>query len=287
MTQPPQDMDPTRHLLATARSFLFVPADRTERLPKALASGAHGVIVDLEDAVAPQDKRGARHALLQAFAALPPADTQRVLVRVNAASTGWHADDLWLLRQLAPRGLGGAMLAKAEDARTAAEVAAAAGGAVLPLIESAAGLHGALGVAQAPGVLRLAFGHLDFQVDLGMQCSTDERELDAARLQLAVASRVAGLPMPVDGVTVALDDEARLAADVARARRLGFGAKLCIHPRQVAPVNRQFGPTEAEVAWARRVIEASRANPAGAFRLDGQMVDAPVIERARRIAEGA
>lgn len=280
-------MEPTRHPLASARSFLFVPADRTERLPKALASGAHGVIVDLEDAVAPQDKRGARHALLQAFAALSAADAPRVLIRVNAVATEWHADDCWLLRQLAPRGLGGAMLSKAEDAAATAAVAEAAGGAVLPLVESAAGLHAAVEVARARGVLRLAFGNLDFQVDLGMQCGPDERELDAARLQLAVASRVAGLPRPVDGVTVALDDEGRLAADISRGRRLGFGAKLCIHPRQVAAVNQQFGPTDAELAWARRVIEASRENPAGAFRLDGQMVDAPVIERARRLLEGA
>ena len=123
---------------------------------------------------------------------------------------------------------------------------------MLPLIESAQGLHALDLLARAPSVLRLAFGHLDFQADLGLHCDADERELDSVRLAFTVASRRAGLPAPVDGVTAALDDEPRLAADAARSRRLGFGAKLCIHPRQVGPVNEGMGPTPAQRAWAQR-----------------------------------
>ncbi|MBI5276474.1 MAG: CoA ester lyase [Burkholderiales bacterium] len=264
-----------------ARSFLFVPGDRPERLPKALASAAHAVIVDLEDAVAPGDKPRARAALAMACASLPAQQVARLLVRINAADTPWHAEDLALLRELGPHGLAGVVVPKADSASVISAAVEAADAPVLALIESAAGLHAAAAVASAPGVARLAFGHLDFQADIGMQCGEDERELDAARLAIAVASRVAGLPKPVDGVTAAIDDEARLTADVARSRRFGFGAKLCIHPKQLDAVHEGLGPTQAERDWARRVLEAADRNPAGAFRLDGQMVDAPVLLRAR------
>lgn len=267
--------------LTRARSFLFVPADRPERLPKALASGAHAVIVDLEDAVAPEDKPAAREALARAWRDLSQDARARTLVRINAAGTDWHADDVALLRQLAAHGLGAAMLPKAESAGSIERLARTVPLAVLPLIESAQGLYALELVARARGLLRLAFGHLDFQADIGLQCDADERELDGVRMQLVLASRRAGLPAPVDGVTAALDDEARLATDLARSRRFGFGAKLCIHPKQVAAANDSLGPTAAQRAWAQRVLEASRVHGTGAFRLDGEMVDAPVLLRAR------
>ena len=269
--------------LARARSFLFVPADRPERLPKALASGAHAVIADLEDAVAPEDKPAARQALAKAWCALAPGQRERLVVRINAPGTAWHDDDMTLLRELAQHKLAGVMLPKAESVATIERVAEFALAPVLPLIESAQGLHALDLLARAPGVLRLAFGHLDFQADLGLHCDDDERELDGVRLAFTMASRRSGLPAPVDGVTAALDDEPRLAADVARSRRLGFGAKLCIHPRQVGLVNEGLGPTQAQSAWAQRVLDASRVRGTGAFRLDGQMIDAPVLQRARQL----
>jgi citrate lyase subunit beta/citryl-CoA lyase len=260
--------------LATARSFLFVPGDRPERVPKALASAAHAVIVDLEDGVAPADKERARHAI---------AGNPHVLVRINAAGTEWHDADIALLAQ---HRVAGIVLPKAEEALTVERVASAASTAVVPLIESAQGLYAIDMIAKARGVARLAFGHLDFQLDVGMQSGDDERELDSVRLAIVTASRRAGLPRPVDGVTVALDDDARLQADAGRAKRFGFGAKLCIHPRQLAIVNAAFAPGEAELSWARRVLDAAR-DASGAFRLDGQMVDAPVIARARALLERA
>jgi citrate lyase subunit beta/citryl-CoA lyase len=269
--------------LARARSFLFVPGDRPERLPKALASGAHAVIADLEDAVAPEDKPAARHALARAWAALAPAERERLVVRINAPGTAWYDDDMSLLRELAQHKLAGVMLPKAESVGMIDRVAEFARSPVLPLVESAQGLHALDLLVRAPGVLRLAFGHLDFQADLGLHCDPDERELDGVRLAFVMASRRGVLPAPVDGVTAALDDEPRLAADVARSRRLGFGAKLCIHPRQVANVNEGLRPTQAQRAWARRVLEASRTHGTGAFRLDGQMIDAPVLQRARQL----
>jgi citrate lyase subunit beta/citryl-CoA lyase len=268
---------------ARARSFLFVPADRLERLAKALAGEAHAVIVDLEDAVAPADKAGAQQALGAAWQALAPEHRQRTLVRINASGTPWHDDDVALLRQLGPE-LGGVVVPKAESVAALQSVFRERGGvALLPLVETAEGLHALDLICRASGVRRLAFGHLDFQADVGMHCSADETELDSVRLALVLASRRAGLAAPVDGVTASLDDEARLAADAARSRRFGFGAKLCIHPRQIAVVNSALGPTAAEREWARGVVEASRSAGAGAFRLNGQMIDAPVLDRARAI----
>jgi citrate lyase subunit beta/citryl-CoA lyase len=172
------------------------------------------------------------------------------------------------------------MLSKAETATAIERVARSAAARVLPLVESSQGLHAIDIIARAHGVLRIAFGHLDFQADLGLHCGDDERELDAVRLALVLASRRAALPTPIDGVTAAIDDKACLAADTERSRRFGFGAKLCIHPGQVAIVNAALGPTAGQREWAQRVLEASKLHGSGVFRLDGEMVDAPVLLRA-------
>jgi citrate lyase subunit beta/citryl-CoA lyase len=274
-------------IIANARSFLFVPGDRPERLPKALASAAHAVIVDLEDAVAVADKPLARRCAAEAIGALTAADRARVLVRISAVGAEWQEADVRLLMQLTPARIGGVVLAKAEEAHTIERIARAVTLPVVPLVESAQGLYALDMVAKARGVARLAFGHLDFQLDLGMQCGHDERELDSVRLALVMASRRAGLAAPIDGVTTALDDDARLQADAQRSHRLGFGAKLCIHPKQAAIVNAAFAPSEGQLDWARRVVDAARQAKGGAFRLDGQMVDAPVLARAQALLEAA
>lgn len=273
-------------LLALARTFLFVPADRPERHARALATGAGGVIVDLEDAVAPERKATAREGLAASFAALPAADRQRLLVRINAAGTPWHADDCVQAGALVAQGLiAGVVLPKAERAADLLRIAEVIGpkGVLVPLIESAAGLDAADALAAGPQVLRLAFGNLDFQADLGLACDADEAELVPVRLALLLATRRAGLPAPIDGVTADWRDPHRLAVDTARARRGGFGAKLCIHPDQVAPVHAALGPSAAELAWARRVIDAVRASGGGVVSLDGRMVDAPVVRLAERL----
>jgi len=272
--------------LSLARAFLFVPADRPERHARALATGAGGVIVDLEDAVAPERKVQAREQLAASFAALPTEDRRRLLVRINAAGTPWHDDDCAQIGALAAQGLiAGIVLPKAERAADLSRLAEAAGpsAALVPLIESAAGLAAVDELAAGPQVLRLAFGNLDFQADLGLACDADEAELVPVRLALLLASRRAGLPAPIDGVTPDWRDAARLAADTARARRGGFGAKLCIYPDQVAPVHAALGPTAQELAWARRVVEAIRAAGGGVVSLDGRMVDAPVVRLAERL----
>jgi citrate lyase subunit beta/citryl-CoA lyase len=200
------------------RTYLFVPADRPERYAKALATGAGAVIVDLEDAVAPDAKAGARDALASWLARTPAP----VLVRVNAAETAWFADDLALCGHAA---VAGVVLPKAERRADLAHASAiAAGKRLYPLIETAAGFDAMRTLAGAPGVERLVFGSIDFQVDLGIDGEGDE--LLCFRSQLVLVSRLAGIRAPVDGVSTAIDDAATLRADAERARRLGFGAKL-------------------------------------------------------------
>jgi len=134
-------------------------------------------------------------------------------------------------------------------------------------------------VASAPGVERLVFGTLDFALDLDI--APEPEGLAHAAACIAIASRAAGLPVPVAGVTPEIGDEPKLLADLAWARRLGFGAKLCVHPRQVAPIHDALRPSAAEVAWAQRVLAAAETSQGAAVQVDGRMVDKPVLQRAR------
>ena len=261
-------------------AWLFVPATRPDRFAKALAAGATQVIVDLEDAVAPVDKASARAAL----AAWLPQAPAPVAVRINSADTPWFADDLALL---ALPNLAAVMCPKAEATATLAQLAALRPGlALLPLVESAAGMANARALAAAPQVLRLAFGSIDLQADLGLRDATED-ELLPFRAELVLATRLAGIAPPLDGVTTAIDNPTLLAQDVARARRLGFGGKLCIHPRQVAGVCQGFAPSADELAWAQRVLQAAGHHAGAAVQVDGKMVDKPVLLRAQAIVREA
>ena len=271
--------------LAQARSFLFVPGHRPERFAKALASGADAVIIDLEDAVPLDAKDTARTALMDAWKDFDATERARLLVRVNPAGTPWHDADLAAVASLT--GLGALMLPKAENAQQVEQAFRTSSSLVLPLIESAEGVGQMDAIARAAGTLRLGLGHIDLQADLGVRCGPDEAELAPVRLAMVVAARRAGLPTPVDGVTTATQDAEVLAADAHRSRRFGFGAKLCIHPAQVAGVHQALAPTEAECAWARRVLAAETAAGGGAFNVDGKMVDPPVLLLARKILHTA
>ena len=270
-------------LLTDARSFLFVPGNRPERFDKALASQADMVIVDLEDAVPAAGKAAARVALASAWQQWPTAQRARVVVRINAAQTDSHQDDLsWLAQR---PGLPAVMVPKAEkpsDLIGVQDALGEAATALVPIIESAEGLVNVDALARCPRVLRLAFGNLDFQADLGMACGADEDELAPVRVAIVIASRRAGLAAPIDGVTTDTKDLTRVQADAARSLRFGFGAKLCIHPLQVAPVHAAFVPTAAQIDWARRVLLAEAAAGGGAFTVDGRMVDPPVLKLARQ-----
>jgi len=264
-----------------ARSYLFVPGDRPERFDKALATEAHRVVIDLEDAVAIDAKAQARTQIAQWLQSpLSDAVRERVVIRVNAYGTPWHEEDVSMVRAASVRAV---MAPKAEDAAQLADIAARCveGVELIALVESVAGVVRMREIAQSGRVARLAFGSFDFGVDAGIDGAG--RELDYVRSQFVIESRFAGLPPPVDGVTLATGDIDAINADVLDARRFGFGGKLCIHPKQVDSVNTGFAPSGAEREWAARVLAALEANPRGAISVDGKLVDKPIVDRARRI----
>lgn len=260
---------------AAPRSYLFVPGNRPERFAKALASGADAVILDLEDAVPPDQKDAARATVADWLDASYP-----VVLRINAVDTPWFAGDRALCRRA---GVAAVMLAKTERAEDIALLGH--GVPVVPLIESATGFDHLRAIAATPGVQRLAFGAIDFQLDMNMRADFDE--LVFFRSQLVLASRLAFLDSPIDSPSTAIDDAAAVESEAQRARRLGFGAKLCIHPTQIASVNRSFSPSAAERAWAQRVIGVAAASGGAAVALDGRMIDRPVILRAQAILRQA
>ena len=268
-------------LLDGIRSYLFVPATEPARIDKALASDAHAVIVDLEDAVAPEAKDDARRVVAARLRTPRPRGLQ--LVRVNGPETAHARADFGALADTA---IDAIVVPKAEPQRLVA--LAPSGPPIVALVETANGLRRAFETAtRSARVIALMLGVVDLAAELGATPGPDGRELLHARSSLVVDSVAAGLGGPIDGPCTAIADEAALRAETAASKALGFAAKACIHPAQIPVVHAVFAPTDEEVAWARRVVAAADgADGRGAIAVDGQMVDAPVIARARRLLAG-
>jgi len=263
-----------------ARTFLFVPGNRPALFEKAVHSGADAVVIDLEDSVPESEKASARDEISRAWGKLSALGAA-LLVRMNAVGTEAAKHDLAWLAELQPAAV---MVPKAESASALAAVREQLPQSVLiPLIESAAGYHALPEIAAAPGVARLAVGHIDFMADTGIQCDEGQEELAPLRFAVAMATRRHALAPAIDGITEQVDDADRLRRDTKRAVRFGFGGKLCIHPRQVAAIHAAFAPGDEEIAWSRRVIAADQAAGGAAIKIDGRMVDLPVVLQARRV----
>lgn len=279
--------------MIAARSLLFVPATSERKIDKAYAGTADGVIVDLEDAVAISEKPAARQALAAIVAAPRPRPTW---VRINASSTAYCYQDL--LAVCIP-GVFGVVLPKVESAEEVrmidwimcqleAERDLPQRGIVLmPIIETARGLAAVAAIAPAsPRLRRLMFGAVDLAADLSIDLGDDAGATTQARFAIACASRAAGIEAPMDTAFTDIANVAALRATTERARSLGYRGKCCIHPSQVQVVNDVFTPTAPELAWATRVVDAfavAEKNGLAALTLDGQMIDYPVVERARRL----
>jgi citrate lyase subunit beta/citryl-CoA lyase len=260
-----------------AATFLFAPGDRPERFGRAASSGADVVILDLEDGVEPAARPAARDNVVSWL-----HSGRAAVVRLNACGTRDHDLDLEALRGVASH----VMLPKVESAAEAESTARAlgAGVGVVALVETARGIAQASAVASSAAVIRLAFGNVDLATELGV-AADDHEALLTARSLLAIASAAAGLLGPVDGVTMDLDDAARVAADASHASSLGFRGKLCVHPRQVDAARSGFAPSAAQISWAERILTMASGGQARA--VDGAMVDRPVEERARDILRRA
>ncbi|MDA8206061.1 MAG: CoA ester lyase [Thermaerobacter sp.] len=268
------------------RTWLYAPGDRPDRCLKALASPADQVIWDLEDAVTPDAKLAARE-IIGELLRRPLARTP--WIRINSMDTVWGEEDVRVLarayEKVEPR-----IVVPKMNTGAAARLAELSGVVAhwLLIVETAQGLLDALHSPRPwslPGAARLAFGALDYRNDIGAVEMEDESELTVPRSLLALVSRGWGWPGPIDAVLPDIEDPDRVERSARRGRSLGMAGKMIVHPAQIAPVHRAFGPTDDERVWAQEVLAA--AGSAGAVKVRGAMVDRPIIEQARRILESA
>jgi len=268
------------------RSLLYVPASSEAMLRKAGSRGADALIVDLEDGVRPEAKAAARAQAERVWLELDRG-TSEVLLRVNGPGTPWHEADLLAAARIRPAGL---VLPKCEDpAAVAAAGERLAGTPVFLMVETARGVLAAAELARVPGVAGLLFGAADYRASVHAGRDPEEAELLVARTALVLAARAAGVDV-FDTPFFDYRDEAGLERSAGRGRLLGFDGKTAIHPAQVAVVNRAFSPTEAEEAWARRVVaalEAAAREGRAVATVDGEMVEALHAAEARRTLDRA
>jgi citrate lyase subunit beta/citryl-CoA lyase len=275
------------------RSLLFAPASRPDVLAKLPRADPDGVVLDLEDAVAPSAKSDAREHSREAGAMLAREYPQlAVYVRVNAIPTEWFADDI---ARGVPAGAIGVVVPKIESAAQvqAAGLALDRAGlrelSILVGIETVAGVINVAEILREPRVAACYFGAEDYTADLGGVRRADNLEVLWPRSRVAAHAAHAGV-LSADQVVTDLRDEDAFRLDAQLGRSLGFRGKLCIHPAQVAWANESFSPSLAEVARALRLIDAfDKATAAGhgAISFEGQMVDEPLARRARAVIAGA
>lgn len=262
------------------RSLLFVPGNRPERFAKALIAGADLICIDLEDAVAPEQKQEARRSVQDYLASLLPADRSRICVRINALSTAWGEQDLQAFKQYPPAVL---MLAKCQSALDVqrAAITLPVQCRLIALIETVHGLQQASTIAKASkSLVALMFGGADLSAELG--CDFSYEPLLFARSQLVLAAAGAGLQL-IDVPFIDLDNEKALQAETKKIKALGFTGKAAIHPKQVAAIHQALLPTAAQLDYAKAVLAATANHSGGVLVVQGRMIDRPVILGCQRI----
>ncbi len=280
------------------RSLLYVPGDKEAMLAKAAGRGADGLILNLEDAVAPANKDAARQAVVRALGELDFTGVE-VIVRINPPETEAGYRDLLAVAPAGPDAILLPKVGSAEAARFAAwTVARLESLAGLPagrirvmcMIESAAGVLAAAEIAKCDArIAALVLGANDLAEDLGCAPAPEQGPLWHAACEVVLAARAAGIDA-IDTPHMNIQDAAGLILSARRACDLGFAGKSAIHPNQVAAINAAFMPTAAQVAWAERVwalVPGGDEGALGAAVLDGQLIEAPHLARARRILAAA
>lgn len=263
--------------LHRVRSALYLPASNARAIEKARTLAADLVMLDLEDAVKDEDKQSAREAAVAAGAGEWRA--RLLAVRINGSGTAWHEDDLAAL--LSAKRLDLIVVPKVEDAAIAAGIARRSGKPLLAMIETPAGIYAAREIAAADGVAGLIAGTNDIAAELRLPPGGDRTGLGLALQTIVLAARAAG-GIALDGVYNRLDDPQGFAAQCTEGRMLGFDGKTVIHPSQIEPANRLFGPSESELEDARALIEAQSG---GAERFRGRMIEAMHVRDAKRLLE--
>ena len=278
--------------MSAYRSFLFAPGNHARKVLKVFDCGADNAILDLEDAVAKAEKVVTRALVVEA---LKRPRRGGAYVRVNAFTTEFCYGDA--VAVVGP-GLDGIILPMVEAREQIVAFDWLVGALererglppgnidIIPIIETGKGIANARSIAAAgTRVKRMAFGAGDYTLDMNMEWTLAESELEHARAEIVVASRAGGLEPPIDTVWVHIKDLDGLARSAKRARQLGFQGKMCIYPPQVELVNRAFTPTEKEIAFARRVVaafEKAESEGSSSIQLDGFFIDYPIVYKAQR-----
>lgn len=274
-----------QHSAAYYRSILFVPATRPERVPKAAATGADAVCVDLEDAVAPADKAGARAAVWEQLGVLGSLGVRSIL-RINALTRPEGLRDMVALIEspIAPDGL---FVPKCDSAEEVRWIDSLLGDRhpdmeILPIVETTIGLNNVAAIAGAsPRVSAMGFGSADYSAEIGSDMGWDA--LAYARGRIVAAAGQNGVAA-IDGVWIDFKDDDGLRGETTRVASMGFTGKIAIHPQQVSVINQVFTPSEEAIVQAQRIVVAAAAAGGGVTTLDGQMIDEPVVQAARRVA---
>lgn len=264
-------------LLSHARSLLFLPASNERAIAKARTLPCDMVLLDLEDAVADDRKAEARTGAADAVGE-GGFGGRLLALRINTAHTAWHDDDCRLAATLA---VDYVVLPKVEDGGQVADVAARTGKPVIAMIESPAGVFAAQAIAAEAGTAALFVGTNDLRRDLGIPAGASRSSVETSLQLIVLAARASGKAV-FDGVYNRLDDAAGFEAECRAGRLLGFDGKTLIHPNQVEIANRAFGPDEAELERARRLIDAATG---GAERFEGEMIEAMHVDAARALLE--
>lgn len=288
----PQNTYSTSHD-ADRVSRLYLPGNNPKLMINAGIYGCHGVILDLEDSVAPDRKFEARYLVRNALRTVDFYGAER-MVRINQLPAG--LDDLYFV---IPHPVNLILIPKCENAdqvvQTDAKISEILGRKndsihLMPIIENAAGVMNAYPIARASeNIAAMAIGLEDYTADIGTQRSTEGRESFFARSMVVNAARAAGI-QPIDSVFSDIDDMEALARYVRESKALGFSGIGCIHPRQVPVVNENFLPDEAETEKAKRIVlayEKAEKEGSGVATLDSKMIDPPVVKRALRTIERA
>ncbi|EOE0524428.1 HpcH/HpaI aldolase/citrate lyase family protein [Providencia stuartii] len=264
-------------------TYLFVPGDHPQFFDKACISGSDVLILDLEDSVHPLHKSLARQEVMDWLLHYPKKEvTQKIAIRINQPNSIEYDQDIdWLKKNNLFIYLSHLVIPKVESVAMINDVKKYLFDnpqlSMIAIIETAWGLHRVYDIAHS-GVERLAFGSLDFSLD--MQCDMSRESLLFARTQVVLASRLANLLAPIDCVTPDIDDLAALEQECLHAKALGFTAKLAIHPYQIAIIKRSFDITQQQLAWSKKVLQQSQEQYA--FKVDGKMVDLPLILQAKK-----
>ncbi|MGI2328230.1 HpcH/HpaI aldolase/citrate lyase family protein [Planococcus sp. YIM B11945] len=270
------------------RSLMFTPGTQKEKMLKSVNSKADALIWDLEDAVHMDEKPHAQVVINEALEELAEKPKKPIFLRVNQYDTVWYSDDVQLARH---ENVAGVMLPKAETAEQVAETWKLMGesGEIIVLIETAVGLKNLEEIFESPHVTGVAFGAIDFAVDLDLTLTETGLEALYARSRIVMYAKAAGISGIYDTVFPDVHNAESLKKRATLTRAAGFNGQLAIHPIQIDTIHEVYSPSQSSIDWAVKVLHRSENEEkgAGVFMLDGKMIDRPVIEKAKQIYNSA